>query len=105
MDSNLRDKNGNLLHGAAKEAVLNKLAKEGKILYIPTDEGIMLASATDRIDKLERQLKYLPIATIFALVLGCGVGKFLKPDLFAVAVGGSAAGAALGVANKRQGWF
>jgi hypothetical protein len=102
---NLIDKNGNLLHGAAREAVLLKLAKEKNISYVLTDEAIILASAIDRIDRLERQLKYLPISVILALVVGCGVGKFLKPDLFAIAVGGSAAGATLGIANKRQGWL
>ncbi|MCC3405201.1 MAG: hypothetical protein JGK17_06315 [Microcoleus sp. PH2017_10_PVI_O_A] len=90
-------KNGKPLHGAAKQAVLNKH------LGWQNDEiGVTLLSVTDRITKLERRTKYLPITVIAALFFGCAAGKFLKPDLAVLAVGCGSAGAGMTVAIARQ---
>lgn len=97
MKIQLTDKNGKPLHGAAKQAVLNK-----HFAWQTDETGILLLSVTDRITRLERQTKYLPLIVIAALFLGCAAGKFLKPDLAVLAVGCSAAGAGMIVAIARQ---
>jgi hypothetical protein len=93
----ITDKNGKPLHGAAKQAVLNK-----RLGWQNDEIGVTLLSANDRITKLERQTKYLPITVIAALFLGCAAGKFLKPDLAALAVGCGGAGVGMTVAIARQ---
>lgn len=97
MSVDLTDKNGKQLHGAAKQAVLNKY------LGWQNDEiGVSLTSVTDRLSRLERQTKYLPLTVIAALFLGCAAGKFLKPDLVVLAVGCGGAGAGVIIAITRQ---
>jgi len=68
---NLTDKNGRPLHGAAKQAVLNK-----HFAWQADEIGIVLLSVTDRITRIERQTRYLPLAVMAALLLGCAAGKF-----------------------------
>lgn len=66
---NLTDKNGKPLHGAAKQAVLNKH------LGWQNDEiGVTLLSNCDRITRLERQTKYLPLTRPSSAIsrLRCG---------------------------------
>lgn len=94
---NLIDKNGKLLHGAAKQAVLNK-----HFAWQNDEIGISLLSVTDRVARLERQTKYLPLTVIAALFLGCVAGKFLKPDLAVLAVGCGSAGAGMMISIARQ---
>ena len=93
----LTGKNGKPLHGAAKQAVLNK-----HFSWQTDETGILLMSMTDRVTRLERQTKYLPLTVIAALFLGCAAGKFLKPNLAVLAVGCGAAGAGMMVAIARQ---
>ena len=90
-------KNGKPLYGAAKQAVLNK-----NFQWQTDETGILLLSMTDRVTRLERQTKYLPLTVIAALFLGCAAGKFVKPDLAVLAVGCGAAGAGMAVAIARQ---
>ena len=93
----ITDKNGKPLYGAAKQAVLNKH------LGWQNDEiGVTLLSNCDRITRLERQTKYLPLTVIAALFLGCAAGKFLKPDLAVLAMGCGGAGMGMVVAIARQ---
>ena len=93
----LTGKNGKPLHGAAKQAVLNK-----HFSWQTDETGILLMSMTDRVTRLERQTKYLPLTVIAALFLGCAAGKFVKPDLAVLAVGCGAAGAGMAVSIARQ---
>ncbi|MEG4915757.1 hypothetical protein [Microcoleus sp. B7-D4] len=90
-------KNGKPLHGAAKQAVLNK-----RLVWYNDETEICFTSIFDRISRIERQTKYLPIAVIVALFVGCAAGKFLKPDLAALAVGCGGAGAGMMLAISRQ---
>ena len=90
-------KNGKPLHGAAKQAVLNK-----HFAWQNDEIGITLLSTNDRITRLERQTKYLPLTVIAALFLGCAGGKFLNPNLATLAVGCGAAGVGMAVAISRQ---
>jgi hypothetical protein len=93
----LTGKNGKPLHGAAKQAVLNK-----RLGWQNDEIGVTLLSVTDRLVRLERRTKYLPITVIAALVFGCFVGKLVKPDLVAIAIGGGAAGVGMAAAITRQ---
>ncbi|MEG4795713.1 hypothetical protein QUA69_11405 [Microcoleus sp. LAD1_D1] len=90
-------KNGKPLYGAAKQAVLKK-----QLVWQNDEVELYLTSIADRVSRLERQTKYLPITVIVALFLGCTAGKFLKPDLavLAVACGGAGAGAMIAIARQ-----
>lgn len=91
-------KNGKPLYGAAKEAVLKKTQ-----LGWQNDEiEVSLLSITDRLARLERQTKYLPLTVVAALFFGCAAGKFIKPDLAVLAVGCGGAGAGMMIAISRQ---
>lgn len=90
-------KNGKPLHGAAKQAVLKK-----QLVWQDEEVGISLLSITDRVFRLERQTKYLPLTVIAALFFGCAAGKFIKPDLAVLAVGCGGAGAGMMIAISRQ---
>jgi hypothetical protein len=60
----------------------------------------MLLGLSDRLNKLERAAKDIPLLLVAALPIGCDQGTLLKPELAAVAVGGSAA--ELAVSIRRQ---
>lgn len=90
-------KNGKPLHGAAKQAVLKK-----QLAWQDDEVEISLFSITDRVSRLERQTKYLPLTIIAALFFGCAAGKFIKPDLAVLAVGCGGAGAGMMIAISRQ---
>jgi hypothetical protein len=94
------DRNGKPLHGAAKQAVLSK--RYGLNGWNPDEVTISIVSFEDRIRRLERRIKYLPVTVVCALFLGCAVGKIVKPDLVAVAIGCGSAGAGMAVAISRQ---
>ncbi|MEG4529877.1 hypothetical protein [Microcoleus sp. D2_18a_D3] len=91
------DKNGKPLHGAAKEAVLKK-----QLTWQNDEIEVSLLSITDRVSRLERQTKYLPLTVVVALFVGCAAGKFVKPDLAVLAVGCGGAGAGMMIAISRQ---
>ncbi|MEG4251094.1 hypothetical protein [Microcoleus sp. Pol10D4] len=90
-------KNGKPLYGAAKQAVLKQ-----QLAWQHDEIEVSLLSITDRVSRLERQTKHLPIAVIVALFVGCAAGKILKPDLAVLAVGCGGAGAGMMVAIARQ---
>lgn len=90
-------KNGKPLHGAAKQAVIKK-----QLTWQNDEIEVFLLSITDRVFRLERRTKYLPLTVIAALFFGCAAGKFLKPDLAVLAVGCGGAGAGMMIAISRQ---
>lgn len=97
MKIDLTDKNGKPLHGAAKQAVISK-----HLGWQKDELDITFVSLTDRVSKIERQTKYLPVAVIIALFFGCVTGKFLKPDLAVVAIGCAGGGVGMAIALSRQ---
>ena len=90
-------KNGKPLHGAAKQSVLKK-----QLAWQNDEIEVYLLSVTDRISRLERRTKYLPLTVVGALFFGCVVGKTLKPDFAMLAVGCAGAGAGMMTAIARQ---
>jgi hypothetical protein len=90
------DKNGNFLRGAAKQAFLKKRG------WKTEDLELTILSLDDRIDRLERRTKNLPVIVIADLIFGCFAGKLIKPDLVAIAIGGGTAGVGMAVAIARQ---
>lgn len=90
-------KNGKPLYGAAKQAMLRK-----QLAWQDDEIEVFLVSVDDRISRLERQTKYLPIAVIVALFVGCATGKLIKPDLAVMAVGCAGAGAGMMTAIARH---
>ncbi len=94
------DKNGNPLRGAAKQAVLNK--RYGLNGWSREETEITILALDDRICRIERRTKYVPVAVVCALFLGCAAGKLIKPDLVAVAIGCGSAGVGMVAAISRQ---
>lgn len=92
-------KNGKPLRGAAKQS---SLAKRFGATWNKEDVDITVASFDCRIDSLEKRIKYLPLTAIAALFLGCAAGKLFKPDLVAVAIGSTSAGAGMAITISRQ---
>ena len=91
-------KNGKPLYGAAREAALRKLDAES--WKRQEEQEIMLLGLSDRLNKLERAAKNIPLLLVAALAIGCAAGTLLKPELTAVAVGGSAAGLAVSIGRQ-----
>lgn len=97
MKIDLTDKNGKPLHGAAKQAVISKYLGWQK------DElDITFGSLSDRVSRIERQAKYLPITVIVALFVGCAAGKIIKPDLAVMAIGCAGGGVGMALVLSRQ---
>ncbi|MEG4579354.1 hypothetical protein QUA71_06925 [Microcoleus sp. MON1_C5] len=97
MSIKLTDKNGKPLYGAAKQAVLNK-----QLAWQNDEIDLFFTSTRDRIERLERQIKYWPLTVIAALFFGCVVGKIIQPDLAVIAVGCAGAGAGAMLAIERH---
>jgi hypothetical protein len=105
------DRNGNLLRGAAKQAYLKKqwqiqnleltISRELELTSLK-DLDLTILSLNDRIERLERRTKNLPVMVIAALVFGCFTGKLINPDLIVIAIGGGAAGVGMAVMIARQ---
>jgi hypothetical protein len=64
------------------------------------EQKIMLLGLSDRLNKLERAAKDILLLLVAALAIGCAAGTWLKPELAAVAVGGSAADLAVSIGRQ-----
>jgi len=83
----LRDKNGRPLYGAALQSALIK--KSG---WQPDEVEICVSGLFDRLSRVEQHQQRLPLLLVGAIVVGCTFGTILKPNIAAIVIGAGAAG-------------